>query len=175
MPDGDFIDMTGFKTENIFSSVISEPSPVFNETGFNWQDTSPAGGNYDTPVTATDTPKFTGGSTIDWGKTIDQGMNAINFGLKTYGSILAADNAVKDAQLNRYIKGAQIDIAKMQSNSAVEVAGINARTQANIAQTKANLAGSAALGARLGQDNSSMMLWLTVLGLVFAAVQIARS
>lgn len=102
---------------------------------------------------------------------------ALDYGLKAYGQISAINNSVKDVELNNFLKKAQIDIFKTQAIGATNVNSINAKTAANIAQTRANLSNTAAVGANLGAsvNNNSLMLWLTIAGVAFAFIQVVNS
>lgn len=103
--------------------------------------------------------------------------NLTDWGLKVSGTVFAANNAAKDQQLNNYLKKAQVDIFQTQARSAQNVAGLNAQTQANLAQMRINAANTGAVGANLGtaMGNNSLMLWLTIAGVVFAFVQVVNS
>lgn len=103
--------------------------------------------------------------------------NFTDWGLKVSGTIFAANNAAKDQQLNNYLKKAQVDIFQTQASSAQRVAGLNAQTNANMAQMRINAANTGAVGANLGAavGNNSLMLWLTVAGVVFAFIQVVNS
>ena len=103
--------------------------------------------------------------------------NFTDWGLKVSGTVFAANNAAKDQQLNNYLKRAQVDIFQTQARSAQEIAGLNARTQSNLANMRINAANTGAVGANLGaaMGNNSLMLWLTVAGVVFAFIQVVNS
>lgn len=103
--------------------------------------------------------------------------NFTDWGLKVSGTIFAANNAAKDQQLNNYLKKAQVDIFQQQAASAQQIAGLNAKTQANLATMRINAANTGAVGANLGAavGNNSLMLWLTVAGVVFAFIQVVNS
>jgi hypothetical protein len=112
-------------------------------------------------------------SSSSW--NIGDAFKVADFGLKVYDKILSYDNQVKDAQLNRFLKTAQMDIFHTQAQSAQEVARIKATGDQNLAAIYRNAMGTGAQIANVGQSNNSMMVYLTILGLVFAAIQIMNS
>jgi hypothetical protein len=117
------------------------------------------------------TPSFNGDSFL-------KGLqNFTDWGLKVSGTVFAANNAAKDQQLNNYLKRSQVDIMQTQATSAQRVAGIQATTAGSLAMMRANAANTGAVGANLGAavGNNSLMLWLTVAGVLFAFIQVMQS
>lgn len=104
-------------------------------------------------------------------------QNLADWGLKFSGTIFNANNQAKDQQLNNYLKKAQVSILQTQADSARDVANMNAKTNANLAQMRINSANTGSVAANLGNavGNNSLMLWLTIAGVALAFIQVANS
>ena len=142
------------------------------QSGGSFSDWVFSGGN------GSDTGGFAGtpsGSSWTLGNFIDTGLSGVNYGLAVYDRITAANDKRRNSQLNDYLSRGSYDIAKTQIAGQVDVAKTNADVSRLLAQTRANLAGSAASAAQLGQSPNSLMLYLTILGLVFAGLQLYRT
>jgi hypothetical protein len=104
-------------------------------------------------------------------------ISTLDYGLKAYGQISAINNSVKDQELNNFLKKAQVDVFKTQALGAMNVNSINAKTAANIAQAKANLANTMGVAGNLGAsvNGNSLMLWLTIAGVALAFIQVSNT
>lgn len=108
-------------------------------------------------------------SVLDWGlKSADQLISG-------YGKILGLQGQVQDQQFNRYLKTSQMDLAQTSIMGQLDVAKIKAETNSNVARIYANGAGSAANLANVGQTPSSLMLYLTIAGVLFTFIQVMNS
>lgn len=119
-------------------------------------------------------PAPTAGTDFSWQSAVDYGLKTASQLVGAYGSILGIQGKAQDAQFGQYLKGAQIDIMKTQVASQADIAKIRALTDANIAKISANAAGSGANLAALGGSQSSLMLYLTIAGLVFTFIQVIK-
>lgn len=98
----------------------------------------------------------------------DWGLKATETALKTYGQF-------QDQDLNRYVKTSQVEIAKTNAETAQETARLMGQAKVQSAQALANAAKSGAGLTAMGQNPNSLMLYLTILGVVFAAIQVMNS
>lgn len=98
----------------------------------------------------------------------DWGLKATETALKTYGQF-------QDQDLNRYVKTSQVEIAKTNALTAQDTAKLLGQAKVQSAQALANAAKSGAGLTALGQNPNSLMLYLTILGVVFAGIQIMKT
>ena len=119
-----------------------------------------SGGNM-SPPTASDIP-------------FNDGWGVVDYGLKTLGSLAAINSQVKGLELSQYLQRGQMDIARTNITAASEIARTNATTAEQVAKIKANAATSGANLAALGQNQNSFMLILTIIGVAFAGLQLAK-
>jgi hypothetical protein len=173
------VDMTGF---------YSSPwGPTESSLGSGLSDT-PTNDYAPAPSVAYDSASsFMTGNTVSGASSpsatfLGTTKSAFDFGLKaadqliaSYGKVLGLQGQVQDAQLNRYIKSSSIDLAKIQLGGQLDVAKLKAETNSNVARIYANSAGSAAGLANMGQTPSSLMLYLTIAGVLFTFIQVMNS
>lgn len=172
----DTVDMTGFYTpsfgpseSSLGSGLFEMPasdyaSPAYETAAWNMGSDTVSGASWATssPITATK-------SIFDWGlKSADQLISG-------YGKILGLQGQVQDQQFNRYLKTSQMDLAQTSIQGQLDVARIKAETNSNVAKIYANSAGSAANLANVGQTPSSLMLYLTIAGVLFTFIQVMNS
>ncbi len=98
----------------------------------------------------------------------DWGLKATETGLNMYGKF-------QDQDLNRYVKTSQVEIAKTNALTAQDTAKLLGQAKVQSAQALANAAKSGAGLTAMGQNPNSLMLYLTILGVVFAAIQVMNS
>lgn len=99
----------------------------------------------------------------------------IDYGLKTVATFKNADLQMKSLDLQQYLAESKMGIMATQAGSAVEVEKIKAAAQSNLARTYQNAAGSTANLAAMGGTSSSLMLYLTIAGVLFAFIQVIQS
>lgn len=155
----DSVDMTGFYNPSGFETSN-------NDLSFALQQTSDS-----TPVYNFETPAA---SSWDFTKALDSGVKLANQLVDGYGKVIGIQSKVQDQQFNQYLKGAQIDIMKTQVGSASEVAKIKAVTDQNVAKIYGNAAASGANLAALGGNQNSLMLYLTIAGVIFTFIQVIK-
>lgn len=170
----DYADMSGFQSDPFGPS----------ESSF-----SLGSGLYNVELPSyTDTPSYTtavdnAASSSSWSMPSISGTDflsglqkTVDWGLKVSGAVVGADIAYKNQELNSYLAKSKIDIAKTQAFSNMDVARENVLTNRYIAQAKtaAALTGQNALNFGTVGGNG-IMLWLTVLGVVFAGIQVWKS
>ena len=153
------VDMTGFYNPVGFETSSPDLSFALQST-----DTSPSY-NFSNP---------TSGSSFDLSKGIDYGVKLANTLVDGYGKVVGIQGKVQDQQFNQYLKSAQIDIMKTQVGSASEVAKIKAITDSNVAKIYGNAAASGANLAALGGNQNSLMLYLTIAGVIFTFIQVIK-
>jgi len=111
----------------------------------------------------------TGDSILGGAKSLaDWGLKATETGLNMYGKF-------QDQDLNRYVKTSQVEIAKTNALTAQDTAKLLGQAKVQSAQALANAARSGAGLTAMGQNPNSLMLYLTILGVVFAAIQVMNS
>jgi len=111
----------------------------------------------------------TGDSILGGVKSIaDWGLKATETGLNMYGKF-------QDQDLSRYVKTSQVEIAKTNALTAQDTAKLLGQAKVQSAQALANAAKSGAGLTAMGQNPNSLMLYLTILGVVFAGIQIMNS
>lgn len=172
----DTVDMTGFYTpsfgpseSSLGSGLYEMPaseyaSPAYVTASENMGSDTFSGASWanSAPISATK-------SVLDWGlKSADQLISG-------YGKVLGLQGQVQDQQFNRYLKTSQIDLAQTSIQGQLDVAKIKAETNSNVARIYANSAGSAANLANAGQTPSSLMLYLTIAGVLFTFIQVMNS
>lgn len=103
-------------------------------------------------------------------------QKAVDWGLKVSGSVIGANIAAKNQELQSYLAKSQFDIAKTKVLSDVELAKQNAVTNRYVAQARTAAALSGQNAVNFGTvGGSGAMFWLTVLGVVFAGIQVMKS
>lgn len=176
------VDMTGFQSDPFGPSSASLGSGLYgditNAEMPYYMSTAPV-------ISAQDDSRGnTGGfsvgvsqpSTFDLNATLSSIQKAADWGLKAYGTLITTEMAKNQMKASNYLNTAQIDILKNKSASDVEVSKLNATTNRYIAQAKAAGALSAQNAMNFGtQGGGGVMLWLTVLGVVFAGIQVMKS
>lgn len=172
----DTVDMTGFYTPSFGPSESSLGSGLYDLPASDYA--SPA---YETASASMGSSTFSG-ATWPTDSILSSSKSVFDFGLKaadqlisSYGKVLGLQGQVQDQQLNRYLKSASMDLAKIQVGGQVDVAKLKAETNSNVARIYANSAGSAASLANMGQTPSSLMLYLTIAGVLFTFIQVMNS
>jgi hypothetical protein len=132
---------------------------------------------YDTAVMNSGSDTFGGWSWPSGGadKFLDSITKGIDYGLKVSGALRAGDLAVQNQGLQTYLAQSQMDISRTKAASAAEVAKIQATTQSNLSKMYSNAAGSGANLASMGGTSSSLMLYLTIAGVLLAFIQVMNS
>lgn len=172
----DTVDMSGFYTPSFGPSESSLGSGLFEMDASDYA--SPA---YETASASMGDSTFSGASWpsssfLDTTKSVlDWGLSSANQLISGYGKVLSLQGQVQDQQFNRYLKSSQIDLAQTQINGQLDVAKLKAETNSNVARIYANGAGSAAGLANMGQTPSSLMLYLTIAGVLFTFIQVMNS
>lgn len=157
--DSGSVDMTGFYNPSGFETSNNDLTFALQST-----DSSPAF-NFNNPTSSL---------SFDLSKGIDYGVKLANTLVDGYGKVVGIQGKVQDQQFNQYLKSAQIDILKTQVGSSSEVAKIKAITDQNVAKIYGNAAGSAANLASLGGTQNSLMLYLTIAGVIFTFIQVIK-
>lgn len=164
---GDETDMTGFYTSP-WSMPTSEAFPLSTDIDV------PA--IVESAAADSNASNYFSGWSLPSSEAITTGIkNTVDYGLSIGNSLLTGYGKLQDMELNRYLKTAQVDILQTQAAGAVDVAKLKATAQNNLAKVYSNSTGSAASLASMGQTPSSLMLYLTILGVVFAGIQIINS
>lgn len=164
---GDETDMSGFYTSP-WSMPTSEAFPLSQDIDI------PA--IVESSAAESNSGNVFSGWSIPSSDAITSGIKStVDYGLSIGNSLLSGYGKLQDMELNRYLKTAQVDILQTQASGAVDVAKLKATAQTNLAKVYANSSGSAAGLANMGQSPSSLMLYLTILGVVFAGIQIIKS
>lgn len=170
------VDMTGFYTPSFGPSESSLGSGLYDLPAYDYS--SPA---FDTAAANMGSNTFSGASTPSSSflgttkSTFDYGLKVADQLIAGYGKILGLEGQVQDAQFNRYLKSSTMDLAKIQVGGQLDVAKLKAETNSNVARIYANSAGSAAGLANMGQTPSSLMLYLTIAGVLFTFIQVMNS
>lgn len=106
---------------------------------------------------------------------IDTGFKAVDWGLATYDRITNAQAKVENSQLNAYLAKSSADLARTQINGQLDIGRLNAQTGVQLAQARTNAASSLSGIAAVGQNPNSLMLYLTIIGVLFAGIQVWKS
>ena len=101
--------------------------------------------------------------------------NTLDYALKLSDSVLKSYGSLQNQQTQRYLATTQADIMRTNAQTSQEVARLTGQAKVQGAQMIANAARSGAGLTAIGQTNSSFMLYLTILGVVFAGIQILKS
>lgn len=106
---------------------------------------------------------------------LDSITKGIDYGLKVSATIRQGDLAMQNQGLQTYLAQSQMGIARTNADSAAEVAKIKATAQSNLSKMYSNAAGSGANLASMGGTSSSLMLYLTIAGVMLAFIQVMNS
>lgn len=101
--------------------------------------------------------------------------NTLDYALKLSDSVLSSYAKLQQQQTNRYLGTVQADILRTNAQTSQEVARLNGQAKILGAQTLTNAARTGAGLASFGQNQGSFMLYLTILGVVFAGIQVMKS
>lgn len=119
---------------------------------------------------------FGGSWSLPSASTIDSLLGGlqkgIDYGLKVSGTLRAGELAQQNQGLQSYLAQQQMSIARTNAQASADVAKINAQAKQNFAMMGANAAGSGANLAALGGTSSSLMLYLTIAGVMLAFIQV---
>jgi len=167
-----------------FTNYDPSPSPtIMADTG--WQYTTDAtpvvGSDYWPDASSTTIASGSNSSPSSWNlgnfadNTLSGAKSFVDYGLKVGETALNAYGKLQGLELQNYIGKSQVDIAKMNAMTAQQTNALMGQAKVQMAQTAANAAKSSANLAALGQTPNSFMTYLTILGVVFAGIQIMRS
>lgn len=110
---------------------------------------------------------------------LDSLTKGIDYGLKVSSTIRAGDIAMQNQGLQSYLAKSQMDIARTNAASAAEISKIKAVSQSslqsNLGRMYSNAAGSGANLAAIGGTSSSLMLYLTIAGVMLAFIQVMNT
>jgi len=101
--------------------------------------------------------------------------STLDYGLKLADSVLSSYAKLQNMQTARYLNTTQADVFRTNAQTAQEVARLQGQAKIAANQAMSNASRSAASLASLGQNQGSFMLYLTILGVVFAGIQIVKS
>lgn len=155
-----------------FYGVMETPSytktPSFNTAVQNYSSTPEA--PISSPSSSWSLPSF------DSGKFLSGLANIVDFGLKTNAAIKGAEIAVKNQELQGYLAKSQFEILRDKAQADIAIGKENSLTNRYLAQAKSAAALSGQNAVNFGtQGGGGVMLWLTVLGVVFAGIQVIKS
>lgn len=176
------VDMTGFYSDpfgpsasslgsGLYGDITSADTPYYMDTAPVISSQEYTGGN-----TAPLSAPASAPTAFNLNDALSSIQKAADWGLKAYSTLITTDMAKNQMKASNYLNTAQIDILKNKAASDVEVSKLNATTNRYIAQAKAAGALSAQNAMNFGtQGGGGVMLWLTVLGVVFAGIQVIKS
>lgn len=112
-----------------------------------------------------------------FGDILDTVKSTTDFGIKAYSQLSAAQTGKQVVGLNAYLAKNQAELAKVNTSAQIDIAKINAATNAKLANARLNMANTSAVAGNIGAGlgNSPIMLWLTIAGVAVGIAQLAKS
>lgn len=173
------VDMTGFQT-NAFGQPLESTNGYwdYTPTYSAINDIYPDGNIPDASSTSLSYVNNAGGFTASLPKPNDVlsgTRSTLDYGLKLADSVLSNYAKLQNLQTARYLNTAQADVFRTNAQTSQEVARLQGQAKIAANQAMANAGRSVAGLAAMGQNQGSFMLYLTILGVVFAGIQIVKS
>lgn len=152
----------------------------FSSDPFAASDFSLGSGIYDIDMAASIagdsmTESIGGYSPVSDSSSFSSAKDIIDYGLKISDAAIKTYSAVQNQALQTYLVRNNASIDRANSDSARDVNKLLATSKVNQAQALNNLTRAKAVASELGQSPNSLMLYLTIIGVVFAGIQVLKS